>query len=77
MAAMFEQLHDEGFALEHFGRNSLTLPPCEPLALRSGDAPHRGPHHSYSDVIAARVEGSGRISRCTLQPICERHGAAR
>lgn len=56
MAAMFEQLCREGFALEHFGRNGLTLPASEPLALRSGHALHRGPHRGYSDVIAARVE---------------------
>lgn len=53
MAAMFEQLHSEGFALQHFGRNGLMLPACEPAALRSGHALHRGPHHGYS---AARVE---------------------
>lgn len=56
MAAMFEQLHGEGFALAHFGGNGLMLPACEPVALRSGHALHRGPHHGYSDVLAARVE---------------------
>ncbi|MGN7929395.1 AHH domain-containing protein [Sphingopyxis sp. 22461] len=44
------------FALQHFGRNGLMLPACEPAALQSGHALHRGPHHGYSDVIAARVE---------------------
>jgi hypothetical protein len=56
MTAMFEQLHGEGFTLRHFGRNGLMLPACEPAALRSGHALHRGPHHCYSDVIAARVD---------------------
>jgi hypothetical protein len=56
MAAMFEQLDGEGFALRHFGRNGLMLPASEPAALLSGHALHRGPHHGYSDVIAARVE---------------------
>lgn len=56
MAAMFEQLHAEGFALRHFGRNGLVLPACEPAALRSGHALHRGPHHRYSDVVATHVE---------------------
>ncbi|RYD42393.1 MAG: hypothetical protein EOP63_13035 [Sphingomonadales bacterium] len=56
MNAMFEQLHGEGFALQHFGRNGLMLPACERAALRSGHALHRGPHHGYSEVIAARVE---------------------
>ncbi len=56
MAAMFEQLRDEGFALQHFGRNGLVLPACEQVAMLSGHALHRGPHHGYSDVIAARVE---------------------
>jgi len=56
MAAMFEQLRGEGFALHHFGRNGLMLPACEPAALRSGHALHRGPHRGYSDVVAARVE---------------------
>lgn len=56
MAAMFEQLHAEGFALQHFGRNGLMLPACEPLALRWGHALHRGPHQGYSDVVTARVE---------------------
>lgn len=56
MAAMLEQLRGEGFALAHFGRNGLMLPACEPAALRSGHALHRGPHHGYSDVLAARVE---------------------
>jgi len=57
MAAMFEQLHPEDFALQHFARNGLMLPACEPAALRSGHALHRGPHRGYSDVVAARVEG--------------------
>ena len=56
MAAMFEQLRAEGFALHHFDRNGLVLPACEPAALRSGHALHRGPHQGYSDVVAARVE---------------------
>ncbi|HWV59051.1 MAG TPA: AHH domain-containing protein [Sphingopyxis sp.] len=56
MAAMFEQLRIEGFALHHFDRNGLVLPACEPAALRSGHALHRGPHQGYSDVVAARVE---------------------
>lgn len=56
MAAMFDQLHTEGFALQHFGRNGLMLPACEPVALQSGHALHRGPHQAYSDVVAARVE---------------------
>ncbi|WP_192646215.1 AHH domain-containing protein [Sphingopyxis sp. OAS728] len=59
MAAMFDQLRGEGFALAHFGRNGLMLPACEPVALRSGHALHRGPHHGYSDVLAARVEAIG------------------
>lgn len=56
MAAMFEQLRAEGFALRHFGRNGLILPACERAALQSGHALHRGPHRGYSDVVAARVE---------------------
>lgn len=56
MAAMFEYLDGEGFALQHFCRNGLMLPACEHAALLSGHALHRGPHHGYSDVIAARVE---------------------
>lgn len=56
MAAMFEQLRSEGFALHHFGRNGLMLPACERAALQSGHALHRGPHRGYSDVVAARVE---------------------
>ena len=56
MAAMFEQLHAEGFALQHFARNGLVLPASEPAALSSGHALHRGPHRGYSDVVAARVE---------------------
>ena len=56
MAAMFEELRGEGFALQHFGRNGLMLPASEPAALRSGHALHRGPHHGYSEVVAARVE---------------------
>lgn len=56
MAAMFDQLRAEGFALHHFDRNGLMLPACEPAALWSGHALHRGPHQGYSDVVAARVE---------------------
>lgn len=56
MATMFEHLRDEGFMLQNFGRNGLVLPACEDAALLSGHALHRGPHHGYSDVIAARVE---------------------
>lgn len=56
MAAMFEALRAEGFALRHFGRNGLMLPASERVALQSGHALHRGPHQGYSDVVAARVE---------------------
>ena len=56
MAAMFDALQVEGFALEHFGRNGVMLPACEPAALLSGHALHRGPHQGYSDVVASRVE---------------------
>lgn len=56
MAAMFDALQVEGFALEHFQQNGLVLPACEPAALLSGHALHRGPHQGYSDVVAARVE---------------------
>lgn len=56
MAAMFDALQGEGFALEHFHQNGLVLPACEPAALLSGHALHRGPHQGYSDVVAARVE---------------------
>lgn len=56
MAAMFDHLQREGFALENFGCNGLMLPGCEPMALRLGHALHRGPHHGCSDVVAARVE---------------------
>ncbi|WP_428627578.1 AHH domain-containing protein [Sphingopyxis sp.] len=56
MAAMFDALQVEGFALEHFRRNGLLLPACEDAALLSGHALHRGPHQGYSDVVAARVE---------------------
>lgn len=57
MAAMFDHLHAEGFALVHFHRNGVMLPACEATALLSGHALHRGPHQEYSDVVAARVEG--------------------
>lgn len=56
MAAMFDQLRPEGFALQHFDRNGLILPASEVAALRLGHALHRGPHHGYSDVVTARVE---------------------
>lgn len=56
MAAMFDHLLAEGFALEHFGRNGLMLPAREPIALVSGHALHRGPHHGYTEVVGARVE---------------------
>lgn len=68
MTAMFEQLHGEGFALQHFGRNGLMLPSCEPVALRFGHALHRGPHHDYSDVITARVE-TIRAHFASLAPV--------
>jgi hypothetical protein len=56
MAAMFEALRSEGFALQRFDLNGLVLPASERTALQSGHALHRGPHHGYSDVVAARVE---------------------
>ena len=56
MAAMFEQLGAEGFALHRFELNGLALPGDERLALLSGHALHRGPHRAYSDVVTARVE---------------------
>ena len=56
MASMFEHLRVEGFALQHFGSNGLVLPASEAAALWLGHALHRGPHRSYNDVMAARVE---------------------
>lgn len=56
MAAMFADLHGEGFELHRFELNGLVLPGNERLAWLSGHALHRGPHQAYSDVIAARVE---------------------
>lgn len=56
MAALFDQLKIEGFTLHQFERNGLILPSCEPTALWSGHALHRGPHQSYNDVMTARVE---------------------
>lgn len=56
MAAMFDALAPEGFALQHFGLNGLLLPACESTALQSGHALHCGPHAGYSDVVATRVE---------------------
>lgn len=56
MAIMFEHLHREGFSLQQFAANGVTLPASEATALSSGHALHRGPHRGYNDVIAARVE---------------------
>lgn len=56
MAAMFDHLYRADFSLHQFGRNGLVLPASEPQALYSGHALHRGPHHGYSDVVAARVD---------------------
>ena len=39
MAAMFDQLRADGFALHRFDRNGLVLPACESAALSSGPAP--------------------------------------
>ncbi len=56
MTAMFDRLVAEGFSLHRFAQNGQMLPACERAALSSGHALHRGPHHGYNDVIAARVE---------------------
>lgn len=56
MAVMFEALVRDDFILHRFELNGLVLPGTECLAMMSGHALHRGPHHAYSDVIAARVE---------------------
>lgn len=56
MAAMFGALKSEGFCLSDFPRNGLSLPADERLALSCGHALHRGPHHGYNDVMAARVD---------------------
>lgn len=56
MAAMFDHLRREGFALQQFDRNGVMLPAREETALRLGYALHRGPHRGYTDVITARVE---------------------
>ena len=56
MAAMFDALAAEDFALHRFALNGLLLPGSERQAMLSGHALHRGPHRAYSDVVAARVE---------------------
>lgn len=56
MAAMFEHLRVEGFALQHFARNGVVLPGCERAALLLRHALHRGPHRGYSDVVTARID---------------------
>src|SRR3546814_3545757 len=42
--------------LRRFDLNGLILPASERAAIECGHALHRGPHHGYSDVVAARVE---------------------
>jgi hypothetical protein len=56
MAAMLESLRADDFDLRRFETNGVVLPACEAAALSSGHALHRGPHHGYNDVVAARVE---------------------
>lgn len=54
--AFFAALGDTGFAFDDPRRNGILLPALPRLALASGRALHRGPHHGYSRIVAARVE---------------------
>jgi len=77
MAAMFDHLQREGFALENFGCNGLMLPACEPMALRLGHALHRG--RTMATAMSSRrgSSGSARISYRKRRAISTPHGAPR
>lgn len=53
---MLSRLARYGFDLGSFPHNGLLLPADERLVWDSGAALHRGPHHGYTDVMAARTD---------------------
>jgi len=57
---MFAELGVARMGLEDFRRNGMLLPARERAALRTGLPLHRGPHRTYSKLVAERV---GQIER--------------
>lgn len=57
---MFAELGIARMGLEDFRRNGMLLPARERAALRTGLPLHRGPHRTYSELVAQRV---GQIER--------------
>lgn len=57
---MFAELGVARMGLEDFRRNGMLLPARERAALRTGLPLHRGPHRTYSELVAERV---GQIER--------------
>ncbi len=57
---MFAELGIVRMGLEDFRRNGMLLPARERAALRTGLPLHRGPHRTYSELVAQRV---GQIER--------------
>jgi hypothetical protein len=57
---MFAELGIMRMGLEDFRRNGMLLPARERAAVRTGLPLHRGPHRTYSELVAQRV---GQIER--------------
>jgi A nuclease family of the HNH/ENDO VII superfamily with conserved AHH len=53
---LFAALAEDGLRLRRFADNGLLLPADEATASMLGHALHRGPHPSYTDVVAARIQ---------------------
>lgn len=85
MGTMFDQLHAEGFALQHFARNGLMLPASEPAALSLGHALHRveriRAHFAAQAAVDMRIARRVAVMRLRLlqdttrRALTDRHGA--
>ena len=55
VASLIEEIGSDSVGFHDFHRNGLLLPATEDTAVRMGLPLHRGPHHSYNDLVIERM----------------------
>jgi len=55
VASLIEQIGTDTVGFHDFHRNGLLLPATDETAVRLGLPLHRGPHHSYNDLVIERM----------------------
>jgi hypothetical protein len=72
VAGLISEIGPDSVGFHDFRRNGLLLPATDETAVRLGLPLHRGPHHSYNDLV---IERMGQIEAGWQKRRRERRGA--